>query len=375
MTPYLIILGAFLLSALCGFIILPIVMNYCKDKGLYDVPNSRKVHKNAIPRLGGVSFLPSMAVAVIITFIVNPQYFESQQVSISLWSVCFFLSLTIIYGIGIIDDLIGLGAIVKFFAQIVAASIMPVSGLYINNLYGFCGINEIPFMAGAVLTVFVIVLISNAINLIDGIDGLSACLSFIALAGFLAGFAGQRILSYGILIAGLMGVLVSFLYFNFFGKVEKNRKIFMGDSGSLTLGFILGFLFVKYIMKRDLPGLPGDVNYTEKEFILAYSLLIVPVYDVIRVSLVRLYHRNPIFQADKNHIHHKLMRVGLAQHQALACILGLAILFIIVNMTFWDILGVTSVIALDILLWLAFHFVLNCALRRKGCPVFQKNIV
>lgn len=371
MTQYIIILGALVLSALCGFIILPIIMNFCKERGLYDIPNSRKIHKNAIPRLGGISFLPSMTLATIILFVVHHQFFTSHQISISLWSVCFFLSLAIIYGVGLVDDLIGLGAKVKFSAQIIAALIMPFSGLYINDLYGFCGFHEIPFWVGALLTVFVIVFISNAINLIDGIDGLSAGLSLIALSGFLLSFLRDpSMVAYCILIAGLIGVLIPFMYFNIFGKAENNRKIFMGDSGSLSLGFILGFLFVKHTMDNPL----AFTERPDSAMMLSCSLLLVPVLDVVRVSLVRLRHHVPMFQADKNHIHHKLMRAGLNQHQALVVILSLALFFIALNAVVWLLLkDLTVVVVVDVALWLLFHYVLDTVIVKKGEHVYQPN--
>jgi len=360
-----------MVSALCGFIILPLIMNFCKERGLYDIPNSRKIHKNAIPRLGGISFLPSMAIAAFIVIIANRQSFLPHQLSFSLWTVCFFLSLAIIYSIGIVDDLVGLGAKVKFTAQIIAALIMPLSGLYINHLYGFCGIGEIPFLVGAPLTVFIIVFISNAINLIDGIDGLSASLSFIALAGFLFSFMRHSsMITYCILIAGLMGVLIPFLYYNILGKAEKNRKIFMGDSGSLSLGFILGFLFVKHTMINPY----GASVYKDDAMMLSCSLLIVPVFDVVRVTLVRLVHHVPIFQADKNHIHHKLMRAGLNQHQALLAILALALFFIGLNIGLWVLTcSLTLILCVDIVIWLLFHWLLDRVIVKRGLQVYLAN--
>lgn len=361
----LYIIGAFIFSAVCGFISIPLIMNFCKQKGLYDIPDSRKVHKRAIPRLGGISFLPSMLAASLIAVAVYNSDFTNHQIVISSWTIGFFASLLIIYGVGFIDDLVGLGAKSKFTAQMIAAVILPVLGLYINNLYGFLGIHEIPFSIGAPLTVFVIVFVCNAINLIDGIDGLSAGLSFIALSGFLVCFLREGLIAYCILIAGLMGVLAPFLYFNIWGKAEKNRKIFMGDSGSLTLGFILGFLFVKFTMDN-----PNVAPFRLDSMMLSFTLLIVPVFDVIRVSCIRLLHRRPIFQADKNHIHHKLMRTGLNQHQTLLAILSMAIIYIAINLVLWNFVNMSVLVVADILIWLGMHFFIDRCIRRNGQPVF-----
>src|SRR5574344_1866120 len=181
-------IGAFVLSAACGFFFIPIILNYCKKKKLYDTPNARKMHKTLVPRLGGISFLPSMLTACMLALVLLGTQKETQKIEISLWSLYFFISLLLIYFVGIIDDLIGLDANIKFVVQIIAASILPLAGLYINNLYGLFGIHEIPFWIGGPLTVFVIIFIDNAMNLIDGIDGLCADLSLMALGGFLLFF-------------------------------------------------------------------------------------------------------------------------------------------------------------------------------------------
>lgn len=368
MTIYL--LTAFLLSIICGVIFTPLILDFCKQKKLYDIPNERKVHKNATPRLGGITFLPSMLLAFLITVIAYNHNIHDLQVKVSTWTVGFFFSLLLIYGIGLIDDLVGLGAKTKFTFQIVAATVLPLCGLYINNLYGFCGIHEIPYSVGTVLTIFIIVFISNALNLIDGIDGLSAGISLIALLGFLICFMREGIITYCILITGLIGILIPFLYHNLFGKAENNRKIFMGDSGSLTLGFILGFLFVKFTMDN-----PNVKHFRLESMMLAYSLLIVPSFDVVRVSLVRLFHKAHIFQADKNHIHHKLMRTGMNQHQALICILAIALVFILTNLVLWYLIKInmSCVVVIDIVIWMLLHWCINKGIAKKGLPIYMPN--
>lgn len=357
---------AFVASAFCGFVFIPQILNFCKKKSLYDIPNERKVHKNAIPRLGGISFIPSMLMAFFTTLgLISVQ--GDHVVTMSLWSVYFFVGLMMIYTVGLIDDLVGLTPLTKFIVQIVSACTLPISGLYINNFYGFCGIFDIPVYVGWPLTVFVVVFIVNAMNLIDGIDGLSGCLSMLALAGFLYCFAMQDMWYYVILIAGLMGVLVPFLYFNIMGKVENNRKIFMGDAGSLSLGFILAFLCVKFAMDNQLV-----MPYRRNGLLLSYTLLIVPVFDVVRVSLVRMSHHRSIFSADKNHIHHKLMSAGLSQHQSLLVIISLAFLFIVVNHFLAQHLFLTWTIMIDVLIWIAFHVCVNFFIKKQEFSKFAK---
>lgn len=349
------IIAAFVVSVVCGFIIIPQIMNFCIKRKLYDIPSERKVHHNAVPRLGGIAFLPSMLLAFVVSvFVLSGVTEHGSTVTVGLWSCMFVISLFMIYAVGIVDDVIGLSPKAKFLVQIVAASLLPISGLYVNNLYGFCGIGEIPFWVGAPLTVFVIVFIDNAMNLIDGIDGLSGGLALISLFGFLVCFAREGVWTYCVLIAGLMGVLVAYLYFNIWGKAERNRKIFMGDSGSLTLGFVLGFLVIKFAMNNTYV-----MPYRNDSLLLSYTLLIVPCFDVVRVIITRLRDGQPLFKADKRHIHHKLLRCGLTQHQALVCILVLALAFDVVNLAMYPAVKITFIVITDIVIYTAFHLLLD----------------
>lgn len=355
----LFIAGALLLSIGIGFISIPLILDFCNRKDLYDIPNSRKVHKNKIPRLGGITFMPGMLFSFLIAIMMVGEFTGEQKLTVNLWTVSFLISLMLIYAVGIMDDILGLTPRTKFIVQIIAACCLPLSGLYINNMYGLLGIYEIPYVVGFPLTVLTIVFIDNAMNLIDGIDGLSAGLTIIALTGFLFAFSGIGLWVYSILIAGLIGVIIPFLYYNITGGPHRNQKIFMGDSGSLTLGFILSFLLVKYSMYN-----PALLPYREDALLFASSLLIVPTFDVFRVMLHRVRNHKSIFSADKKHIHHKLLRAGLSQHSALGVILTLAILFIALN-NMLAFLGFTCVLIADIVLYTVFHIVLNRMILRN----------
>ena len=140
----------------------------------------------------------------------------------------------------------------------------------------------------------------------------------------------------------------------------------MGDSGSLTIGFILGFLWVKFCMST-----PKEMPFRDDSIVISFSLIIVPLLDVVRVSLVRLMHGKPIFSADKNHIHHKMLRTGMTQHQALAAILTMCITFIAVNMLLITVVSATVIAITDIVLWVAIQQIINIFIRRKGKSVFN----
>ena len=362
LTEILSIIGAFILSMACGIFFIPTVLKFCKKKKLYDIPTLRKVHSAPIPRLGGITFIPSMMISAVAVLLIIATNNIQDKISLSMWSVGFILSLSIIYSVGIIDDLIGLNAKVKFAAQILAASIMPFCGLQINDLYGLFGIYEIPSVVGIPLTILIFVFIDNALNLIDGIDGLASSLSIIALLGFFYCFIPYNLIAYEVMIAGLLGVLAVYLYYNMWGKVEKGTKIFMGDSGSLTLGFFLAFLFVKAIAVN-----PNVMPMSPKRVLIAYSLLIIPTFDVVRVVLHRIRNRKPIFDADKCHIHHKFLAMGYNQHYTLFIIILLALVFCGINVVLGNMnVGLTGILLIDIALYTMLHIGINQKINLKS---------
>ena len=353
MTIYLLVV--FLLSLICGLVFTPLILDFCKHKRLYDIPSERKIHRNATPRLGGLSFFPSMLTAILIVLLFTPVV-EKDTLPINIWSAVFLIGLLLVYLTGIIDDLVGLKATTKFIVQTAAACLLPFAGLYINNLYGLFGIYEIPYWIGIPLTVFVIVFIDNAINLIDGIDGLACGLSLLALAAFLFYFIHYNVFiyTYSIIVAGMMGALTAFIYFNLYGKNERNTKIFMGDSGSLSLGFILGFLAIKCAMNNT-----NIWPMRDEAVLLPFTLLFVPVADVVRVILYRLRHHKSLFDADKSHIHHKLMRTGMSQHQTLGVILMLAISYMVINYLLYTVISSTFIVIIDIALYCLINICIN----------------
>lgn len=365
---WLYTLLAFVLSAISGFIVMPYIVRFCLKRKLYDLPNERKVHHHAIPRLGGIAFIPCMFFAFLVSLYIFACMNDNAPVGISMWTCSFVVSLFMIYLVGLIDDVIGLGAKLKFVVQIVAASLLPACGLYINNFYEFMGISEVPFWIGAPLTVFVIVFIDNAINLIDGIDGLSGGLSLISLIGFLICFGREGIWTYCVLIAGLMGVLIAYLYFNIFGSPERHTKLFMGDSGSLTLGFILGFLMVKFAMDNN-----SVMPYRRDSLLLSYTLLIVPCFDVVRVVMARLRSHQPLFKADKRHLHHKLLRCGLTQHQTLCVILLMQVAFVVTNILAYNYMDFTWIVLINISTFTLLNLIMDVVIRRKESSMQEQK--
>lgn len=299
----------------------------CHKRGLYDLPSSRKVHQSGVPRLGGVVFVPATLVGGAVAAVVMHFAFEPLPATLHPSFVALCVGGPLLYFIGVVDDLFTISAYIKFAVQILVAVSFPLCGLCIDSLYGFLGIYSLPLPVAWLLTTLVLLLIVNAVNLIDGIDGLAGGLSLIALGLYSFHFYDfeQNLLL--VLCASLSGAVFTFLVFNILGSVERKTKTFMGDSGSLLLGIVLGYLTILYAQEHSTL-LPPHAN----GLVVAYSALLVPCFDLCRVALCRLMRRQPIFRADRTHFHHKLMAAGLSMRATLIVALAMQGLFVALNL-------------------------------------------
>lgn len=365
----LLILSTFLISAVIAQMIIPRILLISLRKKLFDIPDERKVHTRAIPRLGGVSFFPTIlfSYAIVFTFrLLNGDGFSLPYAATLLPEMLLYVcGMTTLYLTGIADDLVGVRYRQKFLVQIFCASLFPMAGLWINDLYGLLGIHQLPAYVGIPFTVFVIVFITNAINLIDGIDGLASGLSSVALLIFTGLFIEKRLWSYAMLSAATFGVLVPFFYYNVFGSAERARKIFMGDTGSLTLGYTLCFLAIKYSQANA-----AVMPYTNDAFFIAFSALIVPAFDVVRVVLYRVRNgRNP-FEPDKHHIHHKLLALGLTPRRAMVSLLFMACTFSLGNILLVAYVNSTLLLAIDVVVWVILHLWWDHLIKKRNGNAF-----
>lgn len=354
-----------MLSGVAGLLFtvltMPFLLKYCRMKGFYDMPGGRKVHREAVPRLGGILFMPAMLVglAVALSFYA----WDGHGVFvIKVTSVMMAVGAFLVYIIGAIDDLVGMKATHKFMVQLVAALVLPFCWLHINNFYGLFGLYELPVWFSYPFSVFVILLIVNSVNLIDGIDGLASGLCICILAAYIFLYMQMdNTFIYAVGAAGLLGSLLAFFYYNVWGKTEKGTKTFMGDSGSLFLGYALAYLSIKYAMDN-----PAALPYRGDALLVSYTLLIVPTFDVIRVALLRLYRRKPVFGADKSHIHHVVMAAGFSMHGALCVILGLFFFFCLLNYGLSQTcFCATWIVVLDVFFFCLFHWTMWRMGRRK----------
>lgn len=310
------ILFTAVISFIVAFLAIPVVIHIAEKKKLFDVPDERKLHTHAIASLGGVGIFVGFMFACILTLDLenNPE-------------LKYFLAAGfLIFFIGLKDDLVLLSATKKLLAQIiVAAIIIHLGGLRIDSLYGIFGINELDPLVSIPLTYGTIVLIINAYNLIDGVDGLAGSLGlmFSLLLGTYFLFSG--IYSYAAFAYSFSAALLAFLIFNY-----HPAKIFMGDSGSLMTGMVASILVLKFI---NVASSPSAAIPIASAVALGISLLIIPLVDTIRVFAVRMFNKRSPFSPDRNHVHHLLIDRGNGHSSVtLTCISANIVL---IMLTYW----------------------------------------
>lgn len=346
---------------LAGFII-PQILLIAFRKKLFDDVDPRKIHQGAVPRLGGISFFPSILFSILLMFGICRRYFPHLMDNVfqsSLTGMCFIAcAVIILYLVGMADDLVGVKYRAKFVAQIFAAALIICSGICIDDLHGFLMIQSLPAVPAIILAALLIVFITNAVNLIDGIDGLASGLSAIACAfyGLIFFRAGHHI--YAMLAFASLGALIPFFYYNVFGNARRQKKIFMGDTGALTIGLILSTLSIRICQFND------DL-LVHNPAVLAFAPLLIPCFDVVRVYLHRLRRKRNPFLPDKTHIHHKLLALGIHQRLAMPIIVISSVALILLNYWLSTRIQITLLFALDITLWIAANARLTQAIRRR----------
>ena len=345
MSEFVYLVIAFAISVTASMVMMPWILRLCHKNGLYDTPNARKVHKSHIPRMGGVVFVPTTACGLVISLMFmtnNTNLSDNIKVSTLLVGI----GLLMIYLLGILDDMFGLSANLKFTVQFVAALAFPVCGLYLDNLYGLFGLYEVNQWIGYALTVFLVMFVVNSVNTIDGIDGLCAGLSIIALSVYTYFFYEIHNYIFCLFTCSLIGSLAVYMIYNMFGDVQKGTKTFMGDSGSLMLGFTLSYLGIKLSMTSTIIAPP------KQGILIPLSVLVIPTFDLVRVAISRMLRGVHPFHPDKTHIHHLLMRNGLSQHTAMASLVISDIILITLNLALWKCgIMITWIVIIDVLLY------------------------
>ncbi|MDE3213580.1 MAG: undecaprenyl/decaprenyl-phosphate alpha-N-acetylglucosaminyl 1-phosphate transferase [Bacteroidota bacterium] len=299
------------LAFIITFFSIPVIIEVAINKGLFDEPDERKIHNGVVPTLGGLGIFAGFIVASLLGVPSSvPPVFQY-----------FVAAIMVIFFLGIKDDIIILSATKKFIGQLIAAGIIiKFGGIQIANMNGFLGLYAIPPSASFLLTLFTIVVITNSFNLIDGIDGLAGSLGLMTSTVFGLYFTLTGQYMYAVMAFSLVGSLVAFLIYNF-----APAKIFMGDTGSLLIGLLNSIFVIKFIAVASNPSLGFPIEAAPA---VAFSILIVPLFDTLRVVTIRIVNRRSPFCPDRNHIHHLLLGLGFSHTQISMTCLSTNVLFI-----------------------------------------------
>jgi len=290
-----------ILSAITAFLVVyisvPSIVKFAKTKQLFDEPDERSSHKSKTPTLGGLAIFAGLIISLSLW--IDIQILKEFQFIVAALIVLFF--------IGIKDDILIIAPITKFIGQLIAAFIIVVlADIRLTNLHGFFDIFEIGYYWSVSLSLFVILVIINGFNFIDGIDGLSASIGIITAGAFGYWFFKSSHYQYVMISFSLMAALFAFFLFNVFGK--KN-KIFMGDTGSLIIGLILSILVIEFNEFNIDKTKPFAITPAPA---VSFGVIIIPLLDTMRVIFIRLLTGKPLMQADKKHLHHQLLELGLS---------------------------------------------------------------
>jgi len=321
---------------------MPVVVRVAKAKGFVVRPNKRMSHEGAIPNIGGLNICFSFMLTYLIFNPVENNHF-------------FLIGLFAIMVIGFIDDVLVLRPLAKLLGEGLAGiALIGFEDLRITHLHGLFGIEEIGIIPSYLISMFILLAIINAINLIDGIDGLASGLGILYCLFFAFYFSLSGETEWSYIAIEMIGVLIVFFIYNVFGKREK---IFMGDSGSLLLGYLLT-AFVFHFCEINAYHIVPETMHMNAAPAVAICVLTVPIFDTIRVSITRIKKHKSPFEPDKNHIHHLLLRTGLNHIQTTSVLLSVSLLFIALgiigrNWNIWVLLAVDFSIAtcLTLLLW------------------------
>lgn len=325
---YIFLICAFLLAMFLSFASTPIAKNFAYKIGAIDVPkDQRRMHKQPIPRLGGLAIFTGFYISVLVF---GHLYMTKEIRGMLIGSI-------IIIGLGMFDDVLALKPYQKFGFQLLAAAIPVYCGVRITSLPSIFGgasaYIQLNTVAQYIVTIIWLLGLLNAVNLIDGLDGLAVGVSSIATFSlfFIAILTGE--MQVALITAALAGGCLGFLPYNF-----NPAKIFMGDTGSTFLGFMLSVVCIQGLFK----------GYVLISFIIPFLILGLPIFDTAFAIVRRIWNKKPIMAPDRGHLHHKLMDMGFSQKQTVA------ILYIITS-----ILALSAVVVLEIGAYTACVFIIT----------------
>jgi UDP-GlcNAc:undecaprenyl-phosphate/decaprenyl-phosphate GlcNAc-1-phosphate transferase len=339
LNPSLAFLWAFMISVFA----VPSIVRVSHQKKLLDEPNGRTIHLSSTPRLGGLAIFAGFVSSL--TIFGSFSNADGVQQLLAGCSVLFF--------IGLKDDVVTVSAFKKFFVQILASGIVLFIGnIRITDFQGLLGFHHLPEGISYAFSLLVIIGITNAINLIDGLDGLAGsiiCTISITFGSFFLLYGGAEFGMYGYVAICLVGGMCGFLRYNM-----HRANIFMGDGGSLVCGFIVSVLAIKFVEMKSVPASP----------IIALGALFVPLYDTLRVFTIRILRGKSPFSPDKNHIHHRFLAMGFSQLATVGILVSLTVGIVVFMINFaW--LGVNVLLVMLVAVAAVLSVVLAAVPRLK----------
>lgn len=340
---------AFITSFTLTYLAIPSIINVAIKKNLMDEPGERRSHSTSTPSLGGIGIFAGTLFSIILW---TPfEYFGDLQ-----YILCSFI---IIFLIGAKDDIDPMSPSKKFLGELFAAAILVFkANVKLTSLYGIFGINQIPEYAGAILSIFVIIVIINAFNLIDGINGLSGGLGTLICVAFGLWFLKVDKVEIAMVAFALAGSLVAFLKYNI-----TPAKIFMGDTGALLLGLVCSILTIEFI---ELHNELGDNNWAFAAApSMAIAILILPLFDTLRVFTIRLFNGKSPFHPDRNHIHHMMIDAGFSHTAASGILIAVNLSFMLIAYFFQGLGNLSLLILIFLLAVILSYFLYRISKRRQ----------
>lgn len=356
MHEYLLL--SFLTSFALTYFAIPSIIQVAQDKHLYDEPTHRSSHTVKTPSLGGIGIFAG-AIFSIVLWTPFGAFGNLQYI------LCAFI---ILFLIGAKDDLAPMSPYKKMIGQVVAASILVFkSDIVLKGMYGLFGlVHDLPNLLAYALSLLTIIVIVNAFNLIDGIDGLAGSIAVLICITLGVWFFLARHYEFAIMAFSTSGAVIAFLKYNF-----TPAKIFMGDTGSLIIGMVCAVLIIKFI----------DLNYGLEDGnplrfgnipVVAIGIMILPLYDTVRVFITRIIRGHSPFHPDRRHIHHLLIDFGMSHMRATATLVFVNLLFICFVLSTHRLLGLHTMLAIVLALATALTYILHRAVVRKNLDLLRR---
>lgn len=328
----------FFWAMLISMFSIPTIISVAHSKRILDQPDYRKAHGTETPQLGGLAIFAGFMTGIAIF----------GQMSVGIQQL--LAGSLIIFFVGVKDDINGVSVFKKFFVQVLAAGIVLFyADIRITSFQGLFGIYDLEVGISYAFTFLVILSITNALNLIDGVNGLAGSVVIIACLTFGAYFYFNGEDSFAYVSFALAGAMFGFLRYNLI-----DAKVFMGDTGALVSGFIISILAIHFIEMKTIIAAPA----------ISMGILFIPIFDTLRVFVIRVYHGVSPFMPDRNHIHHYLGELGLT-HIQIVLILGAVNISVIVFMIYMSELGNTSLLLLASGYALFFSFIIELLVKKK----------